>query len=91
MIYYYQDSEYNTHVVTCAHYWAQAGMECQLQKTYNHTSYIKSFTSTFFHDQEGWNYYYVIVAEGEPNVVNIYDFVRQKIIAEITYQGAYDA
>jgi len=91
VVYYYQDSEYNTHVVTCNHYWAQANMECQLQRTYNHTSYIKSFTSTVFNDEEGWNYYYIIVFEGDNKVVNIYDFLRQKIIAEITYIGNFDA
>lgn len=91
MIYYYQDSEYNTHVVTCDHYWSKTSMDCQLQRTYKHESYIKSFTSTLFYDEEGWNYYYIIVFEGQDKVVHIYDFLRQKIIAEVTYQGTFDA
>ena len=66
-------------------------MDCQLQRTYNHTSYITSFASTYFTDNDGWNYYYIIGFEGEKKVFHVYDFVRQQIIAEITYQGEYDA
>ena len=66
-------------------------MECSLQKTYNHTTYVSSFTSTFFRDEEGWNYYYIIAFEGDNKVLHIYDFARQHIIAEVTYQGSFEA
>ena len=91
MIYYYQDAEYKTHVATCVHYWEKTSMECTLLRTYEHTSYISSFTSTFFTDEDGWNYYYILAFEGERKVVHIYDFGRQRIIAEISYEGGYDA
>lgn len=66
-------------------------MNCEVVRTYNHTSRIRSFTSSFFRDQQGWNYFYSMVFEGQNKVIHIYDFMRQLLIAEITYQGDYDA
>lgn len=66
-------------------------MNCEVRRSYNHSSRIRSFTSTFFTDTEGYNYYYTIVFEGQNKVVHIYDFARQQLIAEITYTGSYDA
>ena len=66
-------------------------MNCTNRSSYVHTSYISSFASTVFIDEEGWNYFYIIVFEGEKKVVNIYDYLRKQIVAEITYQGTYDA
>jgi len=58
-------------------------MNCTVVATYNHTSRIRSFTSTgFLYDKE-FNYYYNIVFEGDGKFVHIYDFGRQKIIAQI--------
>jgi hypothetical protein len=64
-------------------------MQCVLEKNYTHDSYIHAFTTALVTDQEGWHYYYIIVFEGQKNIVHIYDFVKQKLIAEITYSGTY--
>lgn len=56
-------------------------MNCEVRRTYNHNSRIRTFTSSYFTDQEGWNYYYSIVFEGQNKVVHIYDFARQQLIA----------
>jgi hypothetical protein len=91
VIYYYQDTSNNTHVAECQHFWATATMNCDVVQTYNHTSRIRSFTSSYFRDEEGWNYYYSIVFEGQNKLVHIYDFLRQKLIAEISYRGDFEA
>ena len=89
VIYYYQDAVNNTHVAICSHQWLADSMNCTLERTYNHNSRIKTFTSSFFTDEEGFQYYYSIVFDGQPNLVHIYDFQGQKQIAEITYNGGY--
>jgi hypothetical protein len=81
VIYYYQDTSNNTHVAECQHQWASATMNCEVARTYSHTSRIRSFTSSFFRDEEGWNYYYSMVFEGQGKVIHIYDFLRQQLIA----------
>lgn len=81
VIYYYQDSSYTTHVSICAEKWDENTLHCSLEKNYTHSGYIHSFTTAFFTDQEGWNYYYIISFEDAKNVVHIYDFRRQKKIA----------
>jgi len=91
VIYYYQDTSNNTHVAECQHFWSSATMNCEVRRTYNHSSRIRTFASSYFTDQEGWNYYYSIVFEGQNKVAHIYDFGRQQLIAEITYQGDYEA
>lgn len=91
LIYYYQDTSYKTHVALCSHSWSTSNINCILEKNYTHTSYIHTFTTAGFYDEEGFNYYYIIVFEGQKNVIHIYDFTRQKIVAEITYSGTYDA
>ena len=48
VIYYYQDSQNNTHVSLCTHTWFNATMNCTLRQTYNHTSHISAFTSAYF-------------------------------------------
>lgn len=48
VIYYYQDSQNNTHVSLCTHTWFNATMNCTLRQTYNHTSAISAFTSAYF-------------------------------------------
>lgn len=91
VIYYYQDTANNTHVAECQHLWASAKMSCDVVRTYNHTSRVRSFTSSYFRDDDGWNYFYSIVFEGQSKVIHIYDFMRQLLIAEVTYQGDYEA
>jgi hypothetical protein len=89
VIYYYQDSSNNTHVSECMHFWVSAKMNCEVVRTYNHSSRIRSFSSHYFLDQEDWNYFYIIVFETQNKIVHIYDFLRQTLIAEITYTGDY--
>lgn len=89
MIYYYQDSANNTHVAECMHYWATSKMNCDVVRTFNHTSRIRSFSSHYFLDPEGWNYFYIIVFEGENKMVHIYNFLKQSLVAEISYTGDY--
>lgn len=91
VIYYYQDTSNNTHVAECQHLRVSAEMNCAVRRSYNHTTRIRSFASTYFTDTEGFNYFYSIVFEVESKVVHIYDFGRQQLIAEITYTGSYEA
>lgn len=55
--------------------------------TYNHTSKIRSFTTAYFRDTEGWHYYYIMVLEGEKQTVNIFDFLKRTLVATIKYTG----
>jgi hypothetical protein len=66
-------------------------MKCNVTRSYNHTSRIRSFASTYFKDDDGDNYFYNLVLEGENKVLHIYDFARQKIIATVTFTGDYEA
>ena len=91
VIYYYQDTAYNTHVAECNHLWATNKMNCQVVRSFNHTSCIRTFASSYFRSETGWSYYYSVVFEGENKKVHIYDFMRQQQIAEITNQGDYEA
>lgn len=48
VIYYYQDTANNTHVAECHHLWATNKMNCQVVRSFNHTSRIRTFSSSFF-------------------------------------------
>jgi hypothetical protein len=62
-------------------------MDCKVVKTYNHSSRIKSLAVASFIDDEGYNVFYSIVFDGENKNVYIYNYLTQKLVAEITYQG----
>lgn len=81
VLYYYQDSANNTHVAECQSFWASATLNCDVVRSYNHTSRIRAFSSSYFRDEEGWNYFYSIVFDGESKIIHIYDFLRQNLIA----------
>lgn len=91
VIYYYQDSQNTTHVAECEHEWSKNSMKCNVAKSYNHTSRIRSFASTYFKDDDGDNYYFNLVFEEENKVLRINDFSRQKVIAIVNYTGDYEA
>lgn len=91
VIYYYEDSSNTTHVAECIHMWDKADMDCNVRNSYNHTSRLRSFTSTIFRDDDGWNYFYSLVLEGDSKRLRIYDYLKQKLIAELVYSGDFDA
>lgn len=50
IVYYYQDSANNTHIAECMHFWASAKMNCDVVRSFNHSSRIRSFTAHYFID-----------------------------------------
>ena len=91
ILYYIQDSEYQTHVVSCIHVWEYAEAYCSEASKYNHTSKIISFATAYFEDQEDWNYFFIIVFQDDRKTLQIIDFGRQERLVNITYSGQQEA
>lgn len=68
-------------------------MGCRVTKEYQHDSRLTSFTTAFLIDSEtnDWDYFYFMVLEGKRNEVRMIDFIRHKIVTNITYEGHQEA
>lgn len=91
IIVYIQDSEYRTHVVNCYHVWESDEVLCNQAAVFNHTSKIHSFTTSFFKDGEGYQYFYIIVFQGDRKQVEIIDYQHHERLLNITYLGHQEA
>lgn len=91
IIYYAQDSRHRTHVIECTHIWEDSTVRCSEQANYTHNSDIQAFTTAFFTDQEGFNYFYFMVFKEDLKTIRIVDYSRHKYLMNITYVGHREA
>ena len=52
---------------------------------------MSAFTTAYFRDEEGYNYFYIISLANARHVAKIYDYTRHKQIASIEYYGHFDS
>lgn len=77
IIYYVQDSRYFTHVIECVEIWEDSRAKCHEEAKYAHNSAIVSFTTAFFYDGEGINYFYIMVFQENLKQIRIIDYTRR--------------
>ena len=89
LIYFFEDTTNKTHIAECIHAWEEIKMVCRVTKEYQHDSRLTTFTTSFIIDSQNndWDYFYFMVLDGKRNEVRMIDFVRHKIVTNITYQG----
>lgn len=87
MLYYVQDSRYVTHVIECTHIWEDNNAICHEEAKYAHNTAIATFTTAFFKNYEGFQYFYLFVFKEDLKTIRIVNYTGHSFLMNITYQG----